>query len=154
MVQMGNVQFVSFQEVKGIGTEGLGSCSVVLIASAHGAILAHIPPQPFPDSLDPFAGDINVRRMMGRVDALYQHHRSQFPSADTAVICACFKGAIALPDQVQIMSSSLQEMGLDPVISTYQVPGNWSLPSQGTVKAIRDDDQTKIYVEHRMILSS
>lgn len=151
VVPMGGVQFVSFQQMPAIGTRDLGSCSVVIIASAYGAILAHIPPMPLQPSPDPFASDNNVRGMMSRVAALYQHHQDHFPSADTAVICAWFQGAVALPDQIRIMSSSLRQLGLNPTIRTYHVPGDRSLPGQGTVIAIRSADRTQIYVEDRPV---
>lgn len=153
VVPMGHVQFVSFQQMPAIGTRDLGSCSVIIIASAYGAILAHIPPQPLQPSPDPFAGDNNVRYMMSRVAALYHQHRDQFPSADTAVVCAWFNGTVALPDQLEIMSSSLRQLGLNPVIRTYHVPGNRSLPGQGTVIVIRGNNQSRaqVYVEDRPI---
>lgn len=149
VVPMGDVQFVSFQQIPAIGTSDLGSCSVVVIASAYGAILAHIPPLPLQQSPDPFAGDNNVRYMMDRVAGLYQHYRNYFPSADTSVICAWFRGAVALPHQMEIMSSSLRQMGLNPRITTYHVPGNRSLPGQGTVIVISGANQGRpqIYVE-------
>lgn len=153
VVPMGDVQFLSFQQMAAIGTRDLGSCSVVIITSAHGAILAHIPPQPLQPSPDPFAGDNNARYMMGRVAALYQQNRAHFPSAGTAVVCAWFQGAVALPDQLEIMTSSLRRLGLNPVIRTYHVPGNRSLPGQGTVIAIKAANQTRaqIYVEDHPI---
>ena len=55
VVPMGGVRLVQFQSIPAIGTEGLGSCSVVLIASSKGAILAHIPPRPSMDNTDPLA---------------------------------------------------------------------------------------------------
>lgn len=150
---MGGVAIVSFQQKAAIGTRDLGSCSVVLIASAYGAILAHIPPQPLQPSPDPFAGDNNVRHMMSRVAALYQQNIRFFPSADTVVVCAWFNGAVALPDQMNIMTSSLRQLGLNPIVKTYHVPGNRSLPGQGTVIVIKSSDQPKpqIYVEDRPI---
>ncbi|KAJ5951909.1 uncharacterized protein N7479_010322 [Penicillium vulpinum] len=153
VVPIGDVQFLSFQQLAAIGTGDLRSCSVVLIVSAHGAILAHIPPQPLQPSPDPFAGDNNTRSMMGRVAALYQQNSGYFPSADTVVVCAWFNGAVALPDQMEIMTSSLRQLGLNPVIRTYHVPGNRNIPGQGTVIAIKGANQPRpqIYVEDRPI---
>lgn len=76
VVPMGDVQFVTFQQMPAIGTRDLGSCSVVVLASAYGAILAHIPPQPARPSADPMAGDNNVRSMMDRVATLYERNKT------------------------------------------------------------------------------
>lgn len=153
VVPMGDVQFVTFQQMPAIGTRDLGSCSVVVLASAYGAILAHIPPQPARPSADPMAGDNNVRSIMDRVATLYERYKTHFPSADTAVICAWFQGTVALPDQMNIMVRRLQRMGLQPVIKTYHVPGNRNLPGQGTVIVIGGVNQrrSQIYVEDRLI---
>ena len=153
VVPMGGVQFLSFQQQSAIGTRDLGSCSVVLIASAHGAILAHIPPRPLQPSQDPFAGDNNARNMMNQVTTLYQQNRGYFASADSVVVCAWYNGAVALSDQMEIMSSSLRQLGLNPTIRTYHVPGNRNLPGQGTVIAIKSANQQRpqIYVEDRLI---
>ncbi|EED11693.1 hypothetical protein TSTA_108770 [Talaromyces stipitatus ATCC 10500] len=151
VVPMGGVQFLSFQQQPAIGTRDLGSCSVVLIASAQGAILAHIPPRPLQPSPDPFAGDNNARNMMNQVATLYQQNRGYFSSADSVVVCAWYNGAVALPEQTEIMSSSLRQLGLNPTIRTYHVPGNRNLPGQGTVIAIKSANQPRpqIYVEDR-----
>lgn len=81
--------------------------------------------------------------MMSRVAALYQQNRGYFPLTDTAVVCAWFQGAVALPDQVEIMTLSLRQLGLNPVIRTYYVPGNRNLPGQGTVIAIKVANQNR-----------
>lgn len=69
-VAMGQAQFLDFREKDAIGTKGLGSCSVMVIASAHGAILAHIPPQPQATN-NPTSGDANVQLMMNNTFAPY-----------------------------------------------------------------------------------
>lgn len=90
---------------------------------------------------------------MSQVAALYQQYRAYFPLTETHVICAWFKGAVALPDQMDIMSSSLRQLGLTPVIKTYQVPTDTRIPGKGTVFAIRVANQTRaqIYVEDRPV---
>ncbi|KAF7718365.1 Uncharacterized protein PECH_001040 [Penicillium ucsense] len=96
---------------------------------------------------------IDAIKLMSRVAALYQQSRGYFPSADTVVVCAWFNGAVALPDQMEIMSSSLRQLGLSPIIRTYHVPGNRNIPGQGTVIAIKGANQPtpQIYVEDRPI---
>ncbi|KAG7288121.1 hypothetical protein NEMBOFW57_007644 [Staphylotrichum longicolle] len=51
-VPMGEALFVDFRQMAAIGTHRLGSCSVAMVVSEHGAILAHIPPLPSPMSDD------------------------------------------------------------------------------------------------------
>ena len=133
MVPMGMVQFVSFQQKPAVGTRDLGSCSVVVIMSKHGAILAHIPPLPPQQSKDLHAGDNNVRLMMIQVKTLYEHHKTHhFPEAETVVACAQFRGAVALPDQLVIMQENLRELGHNPTIRTYKEPPptRWHRPTQ------------------------
>jgi len=63
-VAMNNVQFLAFHQstTSAIGTEGLQGCSVVMVTSQHGAILAHIAPQPpMTDPQNKHAGDENVQ---------------------------------------------------------------------------------------------
>lgn len=70
-VPMGGVQFLDFRQKAALATDGLGSCSAVVIASPHAAILAHIAPLPT-STQNPFAGDANVQSTMNRVVALYR----------------------------------------------------------------------------------
>lgn len=105
-VPTGGVQAVSFHQIEAIGTEGLGGCSIVIIASKHAAILAHIPPlptlQPSPDPL----GHETVRSMMGRVSALYNQYQLYFQPAETIIVCAWFGGRIGLEDHLEIIQQS------------------------------------------------
>lgn len=166
VVPMGGVQFIAFSETSAIGTRGLGSCSVALIVSQHGAILAHIPPLPLKlssppasaqseSASDPYVGDENVRKMMGQVKDLYNHYRSYeyFPSSSTHVVCALYQGAVALPDHLAIMQEAFRQMALDPVTHTYDVPGNRAIPGQGTVIATSflDGRLPSVWVEDKLV---
>ncbi|GLA19132.1 hypothetical protein BDQ94DRAFT_173467 [Aspergillus welwitschiae] len=124
VVPMNVVRVVSLHEMFAIGTEGLGACSAIVIASSHGAIVAHIPPRPTASASDPYAGDNNVRRLMAEATTLYMRYRDEYFAShtDTVIVCALYQGAIALPDQVQIMHSALRRLG--PSVWTYNVPGN------------------------------
>ncbi|KAB5515668.1 hypothetical protein GE09DRAFT_932128, partial [Coniochaeta sp. 2T2.1] len=139
-----------------IGTSSLGSCSVAAIVSAYGAILAHIPPMPspLPPVADPYAGDNNVRAMMRRVTELYYQHENYFPSTSTYVICAVYDGEVALPDQMGIMQEVFRDMGLESVTHTYDVPGDRTLPGQGTVTVVSsylDNETPGVYVEDNLV---
>lgn len=120
-VAMDQAQFLDFRERDAIGTQHLGSCSVVVIASAYGAILAHIPPQPEATN-NPTSGDANAQSMMNQVGSLYRDKREFFPSAETIVICAVFRGQVALPSQLDIIQMSLIGLGLTTHIFSYDVP--------------------------------
>lgn len=152
IVAMDDVQFLDFQQMAAIGTGQLGSCSVVVIASAQGAILAHIPPQPRPTN-NPIDGDTNVQSMMDRVGALYHEKQQYFLSADTVVVCAVFRGEVALPSQLDIMMLSLHGLGLKPEIISYEVPGNPAIRGKGTVIVTKKRHQTKpkIFVEDSQV---
>lgn len=154
VIPMGDSQFVPFDKFSAVGTSGLGGCSVVIIASAYGVILAHIPPQPpQAQQSNKLAGDNNARDMMSRVAALYQEHRASFPSSDTIVFCAWHNGTVGLPDQLNIIRLSLQQMGLNPIIKTYHAPGNRNIPGQGTAIIIKyhNSNRPHIYLEDRPV---
>ncbi|KAL3440239.1 hypothetical protein BJX65DRAFT_290837 [Aspergillus insuetus] len=151
---MGGVGFVDFNHKPAIGTGGLGGCSVVILASQYGAILAHIPPRlDLTSNDDPYAGDRNVRRMMGLVTQEHDKYKplGWFPDNDTVLVCAWFQGELALRDQVEIMYEALEALGYKPNIQTYHVPGDQSSPGQGTVHVDSETRKTNgkptIYVE-------
>ncbi|OIW25521.1 hypothetical protein CONLIGDRAFT_635343 [Coniochaeta ligniaria NRRL 30616] len=156
IVPMGEVYPVDFQITPAIGTANLGSCSVAAIISAFGAILAHIPPLPSltAHEADPHAGDNNVRAMMGRVRELYMEYEGYFPVASTVVVCAILNGQVALPDQMEIMQEAFRDMGLESVTHTYDVPGDRTLPGQGTVTVVSsylEQGTMGIYVEDNLV---
>ncbi|KAL4948825.1 hypothetical protein BDW69DRAFT_175736 [Aspergillus filifer] len=116
---MGEVKFVDFQKYPIIGTEGLGGCSVVILASRFGAILAHIPvPQPHQD------GCAITRHMMAEVRSLHNHYRRFFHSADSAVVCSKWylHNRVVLRDEREIMERTLRDMGYHPSRIRYVVP--------------------------------
>ncbi|KAF1948316.1 hypothetical protein CC80DRAFT_317666 [Byssothecium circinans] len=113
-VPMNGLNCVVFSQTPCIGTDGLGSCSVVLIVSPFAAILAHIPPRPDDaDANDPEAGDKYVRSFMERVTTYYRQCQAHFPANSSSwVVCAVFGGAVALPNQQKIMRRALWDVGL------------------------------------------
>lgn len=146
-VPMGGIQLVSFQQIQAIGTEGLGGCSVVIIASKHGAILAHIPPLPtLQVSPDPF-GYETVRSMMGRVFALYSQYQAYFQPAETTIVCAWLGGQIGLADHLEIIRDYLKQLGHDPAVRRYDVDGGHGNPGRGTVVVTAGATRAIVYVE-------
>lgn len=155
VVPMGEVDFVSFTETSAIGTRDLAGCSVVIIASQHGAILAHIPPRPNTDVLDVHAGDRNVQRIMDNVDRRYSRWKNCFPSSDTYAVFAVYQGSVALPDQKKIIEENIERMGLRSFNSIlYITPrdplnlghGTALVDSQGRV-----GKKPHVYVEDRLV---
>ncbi|KAL3480774.1 hypothetical protein BJX99DRAFT_219636 [Aspergillus californicus] len=132
-VEMGEIGFTSFDQNMAIGTKGLGSCSVVIIASQHGAIVAHIK-LIREDDPSLYSGDNNARRAMDQVRMMHDYYVNlgYFPSALTTVVCATFMDNWVLSSQVNIMQSVLQQMGYSPDIRTYPIPAVEG-PGQGEV---------------------
>lgn len=120
-VAMNDVQFLAFHQStqSAIGTEGLSGCSVVMVTSQHGAILAHIPPRPsMADPQDQHAGDQNAQALMSRVASLYTQQQTYFPITDTFLVCAVYAGDVALPDQKRIIEDNIFQLGLSPYPSS------------------------------------
>ena len=94
---------------------------------------------------------------MRQVKTLYEHHKTHghFPEAETVVACAQFRGAVALPDQLAIMQENLREIGHNPTIRTYKVPGDRDMPGQGTLIVIfkGDTERPVLYLEDRPVES-
>lgn len=160
-VPMGEALFVDFRQMPAIGTRSLGSCSVAMVVSEHGAILAHIPPLPsFMSSEelvgDPDAGNNNVHAMMRRVREIYRYYQPWFPTAATHVVCAWHHGAVALPDQLAIVQGHFREIGSEPAIHRYVVPGHRDKLGNGTVIAISSTPGTypAVYVEDSLVSSA
>lgn len=148
---MADCQFQQFSDqIRGFGTQNLRSCSVPLIASPHGAILAHIPA----------LGDTNVHTMMDQFSALYQLHRaSSFPLSSEIWLAMGItmekngKLTDILEDQTRIISSRLIGMGLGnfgQAIYTFHLqPADQSptFPGKGSVFVDTSLGQLTIYVE-------
>lgn len=155
VVAMNQVKFLPFGSVSAIGTRDLGGCSVVVIASKYGAILAHIPPMPDCNHLhDPYYGDRHVQEIMHQVNELYSRRRNYFPAAESYLICAMYNGEIALPYQKKIMEDNLSRMGLKYRPINYVVPRNDANPGHGTVFVDSNGQagmqMPLIYVEDRL----
>jgi hypothetical protein len=105
IVATGKVKSLDFRVKDTIGTRQLRLCSVVVIASAYGAILAHIPPQPQP-TINPISAYDKVRSMVNEVSRLYRNRQRYFLSAESVVSCAVFQGQVALPSQLDIIEST------------------------------------------------
>lgn len=153
-VPMNGLNCVVFSQTPCIGTDGLGSCSVVLIVSPFAAILAHIPPRPDDaDANDPEAGDKYVGSFMERVTTYYRQCQAYFPADSSSwVVCAVFGDAVALPDQQRIIESALRDIGLSVDTSqTYRVPFTNDQRDRGTVFVDGRGHTIQVYVENRVV---
>ena len=134
-----------------IGTDGLGSCSVVLIASKYAIILGHVSPRPnHANPLDDDAGNNHVRNYMSNFIRFYNANKDYFPlGSSSGVVCAVYKGEIALPDQLNIMRECLEKEGLSVNTSAnYNVPFTEEHPDRGSVLVNgKDPNDVKVYIE-------
>lgn len=147
VVPMGDVQFVSFQQIPAIAADQLDGCSVIIIASMYGAILGHIPPLP-PNSTEEDLGHDNVRSLLGQAALLYNHYRAFFPVASSVIVCAWWRGDIGLPDQLEIMQQYFQQLGHTPYVRFYETPPDENRPGYGTVVVLsRLNQLPSVYVE-------
>lgn len=122
VVQMGEVVFHTWNVKEAVGTDGLGGCFAVMIASIHAAIMAHIPPRPN-GSVDPRAGLTNVENMMDRVCSTYEERRNYFPSHETVVSLAMYGGSVGLQDHLDIINRKLrQRLGIVAKLISYDTP--------------------------------
>ncbi|KAF1352623.1 hypothetical protein EJ07DRAFT_159076 [Lizonia empirigonia] len=142
------------QTLSSIGTDGLGSCSVVLIVSQHAALLGHVSPLPDNANLnDPLAGDNHVRSFMDRLTQYYLQHQQYFPqSPHSWVVCAVYRNSVALPDQRTIMETKLRNVGLNVDISkTYDVPTLTDHLDRGSVFVDARGSTVQVYVEGTVV---
>ena len=156
VVPMGGVEFIPFSLKSSGGTRDLAGCSVVIIASQYGAIIAHIVPRPpTAHPMDTTAGDRNVKAVMNRVGELYEERRNYFPSAETYSIFAVFDGKIALNDQKRIIEEKIGTLGLAPFNTClYITPRDPMNAGHGTAfvdSSGRGNRYPHVYVEDRLV---
>jgi hypothetical protein len=135
-----------------IGTDQLGSCTAVMIVSSTAAILGHVAPRPDIATYE-HAGDHHVEQFMDRLLKYRWVYESYFPpNANAWVVCAIFRGEVALPDQQKIIISKLTEDGYTVDASrTYEVPYTATNPDRGSVFIDGRGDAVRIFVEDRII---
>jgi hypothetical protein len=153
-VHMNAFDIAFFSQTPSIGTDGLGSCSVALIVSPYAALLGHVSPLPDNANLnDPLAGDNHVRSFMDRFVQCYLQYLQYFPRSPSSwVVCAVYRGGVALPDQQSIMETKLRDAGLNVDISkTYPVPTLLDHVNRGSVFVDARGSTIQVYVEGAMI---
>jgi hypothetical protein len=148
-VAMNQVIFAPFQNPRrAIGTQNLNGCTAVAVISQYGAILAHIPPAPYPTH-DPHLGIQNLERLMNQLVSLYHTHAYAFPAGGTSLVVGAFYGGSpALPHHLERIRSILLAQGLTPLLRMYNVTlGGHPGPAQGTVFIDARSGRVTVYVE-------
>ena len=160
IVEINEVKFLPFGSdirtpLKTVGVRGLSACSVVVLASQYGAIVAHIGPNVL-GSTDPRSFIILAHQKMDEVGRLYQQNRQRFPQGTkTYVIFATFGGTPTSQEQTSIFRQRLQALNLpiDKDVS-YERPQlsevNNKRP-EGTVWVDGRRDFPVVYLEDKVI---
>lgn len=153
-VHMNDVGFTSFAgAIRAIGTQNLNGCTAVSLFSPYGAILAHIPPVPYP-SPDPGLGLRNLDTLMGRFITLYQQNSAMFPRGSTTIIVG---GAVenrpTLDHHLSRIRVHLAGQGLEaPALRLYEVTfSGLRRPADGTVLIDSRSGAVAVYVEDRLV---
>ncbi|KAF2021875.1 hypothetical protein BU24DRAFT_417508 [Aaosphaeria arxii CBS 175.79] len=140
-------------KIGSIGVRGLSACTVVIVASRHRAILAHVAPNelesPEEDSYIKLA-----HRMMDDLFEAYRNHSQWFAgNTRTWVVYAVIGSDVATPEQKDIITSRIKEMNLpEPIqIARPLKPFVSSSQSEGTVVVIGSADSARLFVEDREI---
>ncbi|KAI4087387.1 MAG: hypothetical protein LQ348_002225 [Seirophora lacunosa] len=158
IVRMDDIQFQPFSDqTTAIGTYALRACSVVIVASRVGAILAHVAP----------LGDEATGKIMDRFKDLYRKHRLSYFGAErhpwvvTGLIHTGNDDIYqeALPDMNNIINQRLELMALQPSSTKYKFKVQLAehspqFPGKGTVLVDAANELLKIYVEDQLVYSS
>ncbi|KAJ9386284.1 hypothetical protein DTO063F5_3798 [Paecilomyces variotii] len=156
-VGMNEVQFLPFTPsgIRAIGTQNLNGCTAVAIVSPFGAILAHIPPIPYPTT-DPNVGIANLQAKMATVLSYYDQHPTIFPPGSTSLVAgATIEGEIALEHHIIYIRQTLVQRQLTQHFAIYTVTlGGHGTPAQGTVfiDARQGQGTPQVYVEDRRVI--
>lgn len=158
--QAGDCELVPMDDVRGrqicrsstgyLGTVNLNGGTAVAIYSGGAVILAHISPLPTDHERLELTGDGNAALMMKRMRILFDTYHHDFKTkASACVIYPAYQGQIALPDQLRIVSNTLESWGITPVYVSYKVaPSYLRGPAAGTVLIdCREIDKVSIFIE-------
>nr|POE75502.1 hypothetical protein CFP56_53614 [Quercus suber] len=160
LVGINEVKFVPFvQPTSGrpvqIGVMGLSACSVVVVLSDHGAIVAHVGPN-IPNAI---AADSFIRLASSKMDevvALYRQYRLYFAQSNATIIYAEFHGIQTSPEQTAIFRQRLRELNL-PIATDcpYERPAVNRVSANspaGTVLVSKDPGgPPRVFLEDRLI---
>lgn len=116
MVQRGQIQAMSWTEMKAIGSDNMASDIAVIIATDLSVVVARIPRRAslLPEN-SPYAGENYVELMMDRVHQLYCHPEYfPFPTETQAAVCA-WVHEDAPAEQEYAILRCITDMGLYPV---------------------------------------
>ncbi|KAL8952309.1 MAG: hypothetical protein Q9222_001761 [Ikaeria aurantiellina] len=125
IVPMNDFEIVRFGEDGKycLATENLNGCNAVAIVSRRAAILGHVAPMSPDPSSFPNA-DAWVQSFINRVLTCFYQNRAYYENqgAGGIVIYGMFDGQPGLPDQINILSESIQRyVGIVPQKKSYRV---------------------------------
>ncbi|KAL6230755.1 hypothetical protein BDW75DRAFT_221838 [Aspergillus navahoensis] len=147
---IGSVSFVG-SGLKAIGTQNLNGCMAVIMASTRGAVLAHIPPLPFPTT-DPDACINHTRNLMGPFLNRCRVTFSDQEIKNSVLVYAMYTGQVAMPAQRDYIHSVFLEnleKNQFPREYSYSVqPGGHTSPEKGTVFIDGRSGRPKLYIEN------
>lgn len=165
LVGINQVKFRSFgRPVTGappvsLGVRGLSACSVIILASDHAAIAAHIGPnEPGASANDPQSYLRLANNKMSELEDLYRKNRQYFGSDSHAyVIFATFASRPTSPEQTAIYRDRLRGLGV-PIVSdsAYERSPQSIIDNdrpEGTVLVVkRQETRPTVYLEDRIVV--
>jgi hypothetical protein len=154
-VPMGGIKTIIFgPRQTGLGTKGLGGCSVALVVSSKAAVLAHIPARPEGMSpLDPEGGEPNVKLMMKKLQYRVDCLRTYFTQDSQCwVVCATMGtgNEPVLKKHHDIIYAYLLGLNLRVNGHTYTAGNKALLPDSGTVFVDASSLPPRVYIEERL----
>ncbi|KAK5150139.1 hypothetical protein LTS14_010402 [Recurvomyces mirabilis] len=168
----GLVELVGINEVKfllfdrpaegrrvSLGVKGLSACSVVILASDHGAIMAHIGPNEL-GSRDPRSYLRLANEKMDELESIFRENQRYFGAGSHAyLIFATFQDKPVSPEQGDIFRARIQSLDV-PLISDRPYERSTSAlidddRPEGTVWIVkRQDTRPTVYLEDRLVSPS
>lgn len=136
-----------------IGVCSLSACSVVIIASQYGAIVAHIGPN-IEGSSDPDSYKKLAEQKMDEVSNLYQQYRTCFPAnTKTYVIVATIGGNVLTAEQKDIMTRRMTALGFPDTAEIHRPVLRFEHDDQpeGTVVVEGDGQKFQVLLEDKSI---
>jgi len=161
LVGINKVKFVPFPkkptkgQICSAGIRQLSACSVVIVVSELGAIVAHIGPNE-EGATEPNSYLRLTWKMMNNVARLYQDNSRCFSeSTRPFVVVATFEGSIVVPEQVDIMVSSLMEIKLVPQLVKRPIqPAVDDSSPEGTILVLGGSSTFKVFVEDEVLTNT
>lgn len=140
-----------------LGIEGLGACSVIILASDHAAIVAHIGPNRM-GSLDLDSSERLARTKMNELERLYHDNQDLFgPGSHAYVVFSALGGVPRLPEQTKIYRDRLSQLGI-PIVAdrAYETPEKAQITPDGYIGTLwvvkkQGDRWPTVYLQDQIV---